>query len=127
MPIKKQITNFALDPDERTLEQFRECYEEPYVVKAALMPDAHVGYVAPIGAVLATKSYLVPAWVGYDIGCGLTAAKLPKKILGELKKNTPSIYHEVRRSIPMGLGRIHKSDRRITDKTIKEYAKILKS
>ena len=78
---RKFVTNFALEPDEKTLEQFKNCYSEPYVVKASLMPDAHVGYVAPIGAVLATKDYLVPAWVGYDIGCGMTAAKLPKNIL----------------------------------------------
>ena len=65
--MKKLVTNFALEPDERTLEQFKNCYSEPYVVKASLMPDAHVGYVAPIGAVLATKGYLVPAFVGYYI------------------------------------------------------------
>ena len=31
------------------MAQFKACYSEPYVVKASLMPDAHVGYVAPIG------------------------------------------------------------------------------
>ena len=45
---KKQITNFALNPNKETLRQFKECYSESYVEKAALMPDAHVGYVAPI-------------------------------------------------------------------------------
>ena len=81
----KKITNFALNPDEKTLEQFKACYSEKYVVKASLMPDAHVGYVAPIGAVLATRGFIVPSWVGYDIGCGMTAAKLPKNLLKDLK------------------------------------------
>ncbi len=81
----KKITNFALNPDEKTLEQFKACYSEPYVIKASLMPDAHVGYVAPIGAVLATRDFIVPSWVGYDIGCGMTAAKLPKNLLKDLK------------------------------------------
>ena len=121
----KQITNFALDPDEKTLEQFRACYTQPYVVKASLMPDAHVGYVAPIGAVLATKNYIVPAWVGYDIGCGMTAAKMPKKILKSLKENAQKIYEQVKREVPMGLGNMHSSESQITDKTKKEYKKIL--
>jgi tRNA-splicing ligase RtcB len=125
MPQKKQITNFALDPDEKTLEQFRSCYSEPYVIKASLMPDAHVGYVAPIGAVLATKNYLVPAWVGYDIGCGMTAAKLSKSIMKSLKEKAELIYENVKRKIPMGLGNIHSSESTITEETKKQYMVIL--
>ena len=123
--LKKQITNFALNPDKKTLEQFKACYSEPYVVKASLMPDAHVGYVAPIGAVLATKNYLVPSWVGYDIGCGMTAAKLPKNLLKNLKENALPIYEQVKKQIPMGLGATNTSDRLITEKTKKEYENIL--
>ncbi len=123
--IKKQITNFALDPDEKTMEQFRNCYSESYVVKASLMPDAHLGYVAPIGAVLATKEYLVPAWIGYDIGCGMTAAKLPQNILKDLREKASLVYEQVKRQIPMGLGAVHKSDSMITDKTKKDYKAIM--
>ncbi len=125
MEQKKQINNFALDPDKKTLEQFKACYSEPYVVKAALMPDAHVGYVAPIGAVLATKGYVVPSWVGYDIGCGMTAAKLPKNTLKNLKEKSSVIYREVKKRVPMGLGEIHRSEEEITLETRKTYKKIL--
>jgi len=122
---KKQITNFALDPDEKTMEQFSACYSEPYVIKASLMPDAHVGYVAPIGAVLATKNYLVPAWVGYDIGCGMTAAKLPKNIMKNLKEKAVLIYEQAKRQVPMGLGNINSSESTITEETKKQYRVIL--
>ncbi|MDP3991964.1 MAG: RtcB family protein [Nanoarchaeota archaeon] len=125
MPQKKQITNFALDLDEKTMEQFRQCYSEPYVVKASLMPDAHVGYVAPIGAVLVTKDYLVPAWVGYDIGCGMTAAKLPKNTLDPIKDKAVDIYEQVKNQVPMGLGNIHHSEKEITVETKEQYGKIL--
>jgi tRNA-splicing ligase RtcB (3'-phosphate/5'-hydroxy nucleic acid ligase) len=125
MSKEKKITNFAIDADTETMRQFKNCYSEPYVEKASLMPDAHVGYVAPIGAVLATRGFLVPAWVGYDIGCGLTAAKLPKNILKELKENAEAIYAQVKRDVPMGLGEIHKSERKISPETKKEYNKIL--
>jgi len=122
---QKQIANFALDADEKTLEQFKACYSEPYVLKAALMPDAHVGYVAPIGAVLAAKDYIVPAWVGYDIGCGMTAVKFPKNTLVSLRKNSEEIYRQVKERIPMGLGEIHKNERQITSETKEEFQKIL--
>lgn len=125
MASKKQVTNFALNPDKKTLEQFKACYSQPYVIKASLMPDAHVGYVAPIGAVLATHGFLVPSWVGYDIGCGMTAAKLSKNILKSLRTNTNKIYEEIKKKIPMGLGAIHTTDLTITEKTKKEYLKIL--
>lgn len=41
----------------------------------ALMPDVHKGFGMPIGAVLATKDYIVPNAVGVDIGCGVIAGK----------------------------------------------------
>tara|TARA_Y100000310_G_C20022009_1_gene507808 strand:+ start:212 stop:475 length:264 start_codon:yes stop_codon:yes gene_type:complete len=78
--MKKEIYNHALNPDKDTLEQFKSCYSEKYVVKAALMPDAHLGYVAPIGAVLVSDGKVVPSWVGYDIGCGMTAMRIAKKL-----------------------------------------------
>ncbi|MEP7356186.1 MAG: RtcB family protein [Anaerolineales bacterium] len=41
----------------------------PAAAAGALMPDAHVGYGVPIGAVLATEGVVVPYAVGVDIGC----------------------------------------------------------
>jgi len=125
--MKKKITNFALDIEKETIKQFKSCYEQSYVVSASLMPDAHPGYVAPIGSVLVTKGVLVPAWVGYDIGCGMTVARLPKNILYLLKKNSKKIYEAIRNNVPMGLGEIHKSEESLTPKTKKEFKKILSS
>ena len=48
---------------------------QSWVVAGAMMPDAHTGYALPIGAVVATRGVIVPAWVGYDIGCGMSAVK----------------------------------------------------
>ena len=43
--------NHAIHLDEKTKEQFEEAVNQGFVLKAALMPDAHLGYVAPIGSV----------------------------------------------------------------------------
>lgn len=58
------------------LVQFQDCMNQDFVVQGALMPDCHAGYAAPIGSVLKTKDYIVPAYIGFDIGCGVSALKL---------------------------------------------------
>ncbi|HTZ41842.1 MAG TPA: RtcB family protein [Candidatus Omnitrophota bacterium] len=105
----KKIYDYSINPDEETERQFRECYSQDFVVSAALMPDAHRGYVAPIGAVLVTKGYIVPAWVGYDIGCGMIAVKISgKNILEKIKARADVIYDAVKKAVPMGLGVVNK-------------------
>ena len=98
----KEIYNHGIDVDEKTLEQFKNCYSEMFVIAAALMPDAHLGYVAPIGAVLKTKDFVVPAWVGFDIGCGLIAVRIKgKDLVKRSKDKEEEIYKKVLRKIPM--------------------------
>lgn len=123
--MNKYIANFAIDTDERTKEQFKACYKLPFVEKAALMPDAHAGYVAPIGAVLVTKKQIVPSWVGFDIGCGVTAVQIKNEdILKKIKNNAEDIFKEVKKSIPMGLGNLT-HPQTLHRKTIEEFNKHL--
>jgi len=123
--MNKKIFDYSLDADEETLKQFKECYSQPFVVSAALMPDAHRGYVAPIGAVLVTKGYIVPSWVGFDIGCGLIALRIQgKDIFDKVNKNIDKIYSQVAKKIPLGVGNINK-EKNITNKTIESFNKLL--
>ena len=41
----------------------------------ALMPDAHLGLGATVGSVIPTLHAIIPAAVGVDIGCGMTALR----------------------------------------------------
>ena len=43
--------------------------------RGVLCADHHKGYSMPIGGVLASKSVVMPAGVGYDIGCGNCAVR----------------------------------------------------
>lgn len=92
--------------------QFDSCCAEDFVTEAALMPDAHSGYVAPIGSVIKTKGAIVPAWVGYDIGCGMIAVLISRKESDqiEIKNRSQEIFEEVNRTIPMGAGRHNSAD-----------------
>ena len=62
--------------EEEALKQFEACLNMEGCVQGALMPDAHTGYTAPIGSVLKFVDVISPALIGYDIGCGVCAAKL---------------------------------------------------
>ena len=124
--MNKKIYNYSIEDDKETLEQFEHCASQDFVVAAALMPDAHKGYVAPIGSVFITKNFIVPSWIGFDIGCGLIAVKIKgKNIFEKIKNNIEKIYKEVHKKIPMGLGN-YNNEKNITEKTKKEFQEILK-
>lgn len=53
----------------KALHQMYNACEIPIARKAAVMPDAHLGYGVPIGCVLATENAVIPNAVGVDIGC----------------------------------------------------------
>src|SRR2546423_3076521 len=40
----------------------------------AAMPDVHLGIGATVGSVIPTARAIIPAAVGADIGCGMTAS-----------------------------------------------------
>lgn len=124
--MEKQITNFAIEPDENTINQFNNCIKEDFVIKASLMPDAHSGYVAPIGSVLVTKDYLVPAWVGYDIGCGMIACKIEaeKDIYEKIMTHRQEIFERVKELVPMGEGKLNHIQN-ISQKTKDDFKQLL--
>lgn len=68
----------------------------------ALMPDGHSGYGSPIGAVFASKGYIVPNIVGVDIGCGMYYLKtnIVAESVGE--DNLKHLIGSLRRKIPVG-------------------------
>lgn len=97
----KPYTIFADEIEEGALKQFESALSMPYAVQGALMPDAHLGYSLPIGAVIATHNTIVPSWVGYDIGCGVCA--LPTTFNAtDLRNNSQEVFANIYRDIPTG-------------------------
>ena len=69
----------------------------------AVMPDCHYGKGATVGTVLATRSAIIPAAVGVDIGCGMIAVRTPLK-----RADIPDIANVragIERRIPMSAGK----------------------
>lgn len=85
--------------EDGALKQFNDAMALECVVSGALMPDAHTGYSLPIGAVVAVKDHISPAFVGYDIGCGMCAIKLDMQALA---LDREAIFTEIYNTIPVG-------------------------
>jgi RNA-splicing ligase RtcB len=61
------------ESEEELYRQIKAATEFPDVRDVVVTPDAHTGYVVPVGCVMATEHTLCQAPVGYDIGCGMMA------------------------------------------------------
>jgi tRNA-splicing ligase RtcB (3'-phosphate/5'-hydroxy nucleic acid ligase) len=94
--------------DERAWDQLRRTASLPIVHGwVAAMPDVHVGIGATVGSVVPTLGAVIPAAVGVDIGCGmsavrttLTAAQLPTSLKGLRKA--------IEMRVPVGRGSFRK-------------------
>jgi tRNA-splicing ligase RtcB len=92
---------FAEVLEQEALNQFESAMQQPFVVRGALMPDAHAGYSLPIGAVVATDGVVLPAWVGYDIGCGMCA--LPTTYNSDtIRSKGKEIFDGIYKAVPVG-------------------------
>lgn len=96
---------FSIDIDGKTLNAMHEVMKHDWVVAGALMPDAHFGmeHSLPIGGVVATKGVIVPAYVGYDIGCGMCAVRTTYK-LSDIISHREEIFQKLIDTIPIGVG-----------------------
>ena len=74
VPIKAWTEGVPVE--DKALDQLRAIAGLPFIYKhVAAMPDVHWGLGATIGSVIATKGAVIPAAVGVDIGCGMSAQR----------------------------------------------------
>ena len=100
--------NHDLSLDEQNM--LRNVSRLPCLYKhVALMPDAHLGIGSMVGSVVATKDAVIPATIGVDIGCGMSAVKTPFKS-GILDGKLKDLRHEIERAIPVGFNAHKESD-----------------
>ncbi|MEF2174928.1 MAG: RtcB family protein [Candidatus Absconditabacteria bacterium] len=100
----KPVKIYAEILENQAFEQFKKAMRHPNILQGALMPDAHTGYTLPIGGVVASKDYIFPSFIGYDIGCGMSAIKLNLK-KHEIEKLTKTIFHGIYDIIPTGFSK----------------------
>jgi len=97
----KPIKLWLDEIEAEAMAQARNLANLPFAFRhIAIMPDSHVGYGMPIGAVMATRGVVVPNAVGVDIGCGMCAVKTDRKSI--IKPKLKKIFEIARELIPVG-------------------------
>ena len=109
MPIKRElqlggvpIKVYTDDIDQASIDQLGSVSRLPIVQgHVAAMPDVHLGIGATVGAVIPTRRALIPAAVGVDIGCGMTAVRL--SLTGsELPDSLRRTREAIEDAVPLG-------------------------
>ncbi len=67
----------------------------------AAMPDVHAGIGATVGSVIQTRGAIIPAAVGVDIGCGMSAVRLTLRA-GQLPDSLKKARAAIERAVPTG-------------------------
>lgn len=98
---QKPYRIFAEHVEQTALDQFELAMQQPSNVQGALMPDAHTGYTLPIGAVIASEGVVYCQYVGYDIGCGMLAAKTSLKA-DDVRSRQDAIFDAIYQNVPVG-------------------------
>jgi tRNA-splicing ligase RtcB len=74
LPIKAWVKGVQVE--DLAKQQLINLSNMPFIHKhIAVMPDVHYGKGATIGSVICTKGAIIPAAVGVDIGCGMSAQR----------------------------------------------------
>ena len=92
--------------DHTTLRQVLNSRTAPGITDAVLNPDAHLGYGAPIGSVLASPTHIYPGPVGVDVKCSMSLLQfdLPAEAI-EDRTVRRALINAICERIPTGAGR----------------------
>ena len=82
--------------------QIYNALELDFVKKVCIMPDAHTGYLAPIGSIILLDKVISPEYVGFDQGCGMCCLITSIKAKDLKHKDLIKIFNEIINKIPTG-------------------------
>lgn len=86
-----------------TIRQLQRLASQDYVVAfVAAMADAHVSEGVAVGSVFATEHTLVPAALGGDLGCGMSAVRLDVEATRLDRRTLEVFVDRLGRAIPTG-------------------------
>ncbi|MET0679565.1 MAG: RtcB family protein [Burkholderiales bacterium] len=90
------------DVEAEALKQLLNVARLPFVFRhVAAMPDVHTGIGATVGAVIPTKGAIIPAAVGVDIGCGMSAVRL-SLTAADLPDRLGRVRGAIEAAVPVG-------------------------
>ncbi|MBI2785181.1 MAG: RtcB family protein [Legionella longbeachae] len=106
-------------------EQVAKIASLPFIFKyVAVMPDVHLGKGATVGSVIPTKSAIIPAAVGVDIGCGMIAVRT-NLFAHQLPDNLLKLRLAIEKAIPVGFNKWN--DHTVPDLSQTNWQRVLKN
>ena len=106
------VENELYSLDEYARKQLQMICDNPVAQgsKIRVMPDVHPGKVGTIGLTMTVKDIILPSFVGVDIGCGMTIAKIKTKAL-----QFQQLDSVIRENVPVGSA-IQKKEHKFADR-----------
>ncbi len=99
-PIKAWTRGVPFEEEAR--RQLLNVASLPFIHRwVAAMPDVHWGIGATVGSVIPTVGAIIPAAVGVDIGCGMTAVRTTLTA-GDLPDDLKRIRTAIEKAVPHG-------------------------
>jgi len=98
-PVRMWADPASVEPD--ALAQLRNVASLPWTRQVAVMPDVHYGKGATVGSVIPTKGAIIPAAVGVDIGCGMSAVR-SSITASQLPDNLSGVRAAIEDMVPVG-------------------------
>jgi len=109
------LTEHLLETTEENLfDQIVNATSFPGVRCVVVTPDVHYGYGVPVGCVIATDGTLAMGPVGFDIGCGMMAARSRVSAGAATPERRLKFNQEVMRRVEMGAGGQSRSLKHLT-------------
>jgi tRNA-splicing ligase RtcB len=100
VPIKAWTRGVPIEAQAR--QQLANIAKLPFVHGwVAAMPDVHWGIGATVGSVIPTKGAIIPAAVGVDIGCGMSAVRTTLSA-EDLPDDLSKLRSNIERAVPHG-------------------------
>ena len=96
--------------DAMCIEQALNSREAPGVTELVLNPDAHAGYGAPIGCVMASPTHIYPGPVGVDIKCSMSLLQMdiPAEVVNDIRLRR-AVIEAILERVPTGAGKGQRS------------------
>jgi tRNA-splicing ligase RtcB len=124
VPVRLFLTEALLESAEEGLyQQILNACAFPGVRAVAITPDVHFGYGVPVGCVIATDGTLAMGPVGFDIGCGMMAARSAVDVSEATAEKRLAFNREVMRRVEMGAGGQSRSLKHLTRGAFEEIVR----
>lgn len=105
-PLAPHLLSWASILEEQAHDQAVITSELPFVKPhLALMPDAHWGMGSTVGSVIPTDGVVIPAAVGVDIGCGMSATRTNLTLADLEERDLAQLREAIQTEVPVSKGK----------------------